>query len=185
MRISIDTEVLKKRGLSLDGFLLLLSEYYNVNLIDTIDNLVSLGLAERSHYKSSLLVLSNNSRDLVARVLVESDERVRDSCIDFDTLAQKLQDIYPDGLKPGTTYSWRGDREEIAYKLRVLVTIHNFNFTEEEATQAVKEYLSSYSNTKYLQLLKYFILRTTDDGEINSLFMTIIENNRQKNENDN
>lgn len=184
MRISIDTEVLKKKGLSLDGFLLLLSEYYNINLTDTIDNLVSSGLAERSHHYSSLLVLSNNSRDLVANALVESDEKVINSPLDFDSLAQKLQDLYPEGLKPGTTYSWRGDTEEIAFKLKVLVAKHNFIFTGEEAIQAVKEYLSSYGNTKYLQLLKYFILRTTDDGEINSLFMTIIENNRQH-ENDN
>lgn len=179
MRITIDTDVLKKEHLTLEGFLLLLTEYYNVNQEDAINNLVTAGLAERSHYPSSLLILSNNTRDLVAQILVKSNEKVCNSPIDFDELAQKLQSLYPEGTKPGTTYSWKGDSEEIAFKLRVLVAIHNFTFTEDEAIKAVKEYISSYGNTKYLQLLKYFILRTDNNGEINSLFMTIIENNRQ------
>ena len=70
-----------------------------------------------------------------------------------------------------------------------MVAKHHFTFTEKEAIDATKEYVNSYEHSdKYLQLLKYFILKTVKEGsdtDISSLFMTIIENNRKKDEMDN
>ena len=114
---------------------------------------------------------------------MESDDRAIKSGLDFSKLADSLRECYPKGNKPRTTYSWQGSTEEIAQKLRILVVKYDFQFTEAEAISAVKEYVASFKNYKYMQLLKYFILKTTDDGQghkmIDSLFMTIIENNRE------
>lgn len=183
MRINIDTDVLQRKGLSLEEFLILLAEYYNVNLKDTIDSLVQKDIVERSNHNSSLVILSNNTRNLVAQVLVESHPNVVNSQIDFGLLATKMQNLYPKGDKPGTSYLWQGDKNEVIFKLQALIAQHGFTYTEEEAMTALQEYLATYKDSKYLQLLPYFILKTTKDGEVNSLFMTLIENNRQNENN--
>lgn len=189
MKISIDVEALYNRGLSLGEFLILLPEYFKVDYGSTIAKLVQEGIAEKNLYGTSPIVLSDNSRDLIAKCLIDSEDCIINSPIDFTSLAYKLQQLYPKGTKPGTTYSWRGNTDDIAFKLKVLVARHHFTFTEKEAIDATKEYVNSYQysehSEKYLQLLKYFILKTTSDTDISSSFMTIIENNRKKNEDSN
>ena len=109
---------------------------------------------------------------------MKSDIKVISSGLDFNTLAARLQGIYPSGIKSGTTYNWRGSNEDIAQKLRTLIAKYNFFFTEEEAVKATKKYVDSFENKEKMQLLKYFILKTKNDGTIDSMFMTIIENDR-------
>lgn len=189
MKFTINTNILSKNNLSLGEFLLLLMGYYEVDYADTFDALVKKGLIEQNLFKSMSAVLSNNSKNLIARILMESDDKAINSGIDFDNLAETLQSLYPKGLKPGTTHEWRGKTEEIAQKLRTLIVKFDFQFTEEEAIAAVKEYVDTFKDYKYMSILRNFILTTRKDSEgrleIESLFMTIIENNRKDNENNN
>lgn len=159
-------------------FLVMLMGFYNVRYKDCFDDLVSKGIIYKNVFDKDSMVLSDNTRNLITNILMKSDKRITSSSIDFTALAKKLQDIYPSGCKSGTTYSWRGDTEAIADKLRALVVVHHFIFTEEEAIKATKEYVGSFENKEDMQLLKYFILKTKRDGEVDSMFMTIIENNR-------
>ena len=189
MKITVNTEVLQKYHLSLSEFLVLLIGYYDIDYRQIVGNLCDNKLVDRDLFNKDAIVLSDNTRILVAKILTESDDRINNCGIkDFDALANSLMECYPSGNKPGTSYSWRGAVDEIAQKLRTIVVKYNFIFTEEEAIAAVKEYVSSFEDQKFMQLLKYFILKTIDDGqghkEIDSLFMTIIENNR-KDESDN
>lgn len=169
MRITIDTNVLHKYNMGWVQFLERLKGFLGVSL---------------ETYRNDALVLSDQSKELVARILTESNPSLKKSPIkDFEGLASKLQDIYPKGNKEGTTYPWRGTVEEIAQKLRVLVAEHDFIYTEEEAINATKQYVDSFKDDRtHMKLLKYFLLRTKD-GEISSDFMTIIENNRNENNN--
>lgn len=178
MKIPINTEVLKKYDLSLGQFLVLLSGLYNLDYSSIQKELEERGLVERNLFSDFPPVLSENSKNLVANIIVESDNRLLDCPIkDFETLAKKLQECYPDGIKPGKTYSWRGDTETIAQKLRALVARCNFTFTEEEAVDAVREYVSYFCPPyTYMHTLRNFLLYSK--GETESLFMTIIENNR-------
>lgn len=176
MRLTIDTDVLGREGLSLGEFLVLLMGFHDVSYKECLDNLVRDGTLDYNAYDHHSMVLSDNVRDMVARLITESDEKVVKSKLDFDSLARKLQEIYPDGNKAGTSYPWRGKAKEIAQKLRVLVARHGFSFTEEEAVKATKEYIGSFKSYDYMLLLKYFILRTKRDGTVDSMFMTIIEN---------
>ena len=182
MKITINTEVLQKENLTLHEFLVMLMGYYGADYMQCFEKLVSAGIIEPNLFNRMDIILSDNTKNLIAKILTESDDRIFNSGIDFEALAKKLQSFYPEGIKSGTTYSWRGKTDEIAQKLRTLVMKFDFSFTEEEAVNAIEEYVSSFKDYKYMQLLKYFILRTTDDGqghrEIDSLFMTIIENNR-------
>ena len=105
----------------------------------------------------------------------------------FRELARKLQECYPEGNKPDTPYSWRSSTEEIALRLRTLVVTYGFEFNEEEAIEATKQYIESFDDYKYIKLLKNFLLKTTIDSqgnnEIDSMFITIIENNRDEDNN--
>lgn len=119
-------------------------------------------------------------------MITEADERLNKSPIkDFYVLARKLMNIYPSGNKSGTSYLWGGTLEEIAQKLMVLVTVHSFIYTEDEAIKATKEYVGSFEGDRsHMKLLKYFLLRTRKtEQEIDSDFMTIIEKNRDENNN--
>lgn len=180
MKITINTEVLQKEGLSLDDFLVLLIGCYYVNYKEVLDRLIDKGIVQPDVFNKMSMVMSNKTRDYMARILTESDSRVIDSGIDFDELARKLQAIYPQGNKPGTTYSWTDKTETIAQKLRTLMVKHDFSFTEEEAIRATKEYVGSFEeDSKRMLILKNFLLRTNViNQEIESMFMTIIENNR-------
>lgn len=180
MRIVIDTSVLSKYSISESDFIILLIGYLKISKEDFNTSLEKY-IKQRfigENYLTKSILLSNNAKDLVAEIITESEAN-RISDIDFDKLAKRLQEIYPKGNKPGTTYEWRGTTREIAQKLRALVVYHHFIFSEEEAVKAIKEYIEFFKgDTKYMQLLKYFILRTVD-GDIDSTFMSIIENNRE------
>ena len=179
MKITIDTEILQRNNLSLGEFLVMLFGYCNVKYKENFDKLVEKNIISKNLFDKDSMVLSNNTRNLVTSILLKSDNRVEESTIDFTELAKKLQDIFPQGYRSGTTYSWRDKTETIAQKLRALVVIHHFSFTEEEALRATKEYVDSFNEDKEkMQLLKYFILKTHSDKNIDSMFMTIIENNR-------
>ena len=179
MKITINTDVLQRNNITLGEFLVLLMGYHDIVYKEQFDKLIRDGTISKNVFNPNEIVLSNNTRDLIAKILMESDEKVINYGIDFEKLASKLQELFPSGYKSGTTYSWRDRTEVIAFKLRTLVAKYGFIFTEEEAIKATKEYIDSFDEDKEkMQLLKYFILKTKKDGEIDSMFMTIIENNR-------
>ena len=184
MKITINTDVLHEENLSLGDFLALLIGYYDLDYKDSFYRMIETELAAPNVFHEDSLILSDNTKDLVARLLMASDDKAKNSGIDFNSLAKKLQSIYPSGVKPGTTYSWRDTENIIALKLMTLFVKYDFAFTEEEAIKATEEYVNSFKdNQNRMMLLKYFILKTTksDDGlnDVNSTFMTFIENNRQ------
>ena len=182
MKITIDMDVLKRHGFTWPEFQGLLAAYAGYPLDREQKSLEEKGLVQRDLFRSFPPVLPDNTKDLVAAILMESDEKAKASGIDFDGLARKLIDIYPKGNKPGTTYSFGGTPKEIAQKLRVLVVRYNFMFTEEEAIEATKEYVGQFKEYKHMHLLRNFLLKTLRDEyghiEIDSMFMTIIENHR-------
>lgn len=179
MKLSIDTQVLNKYNISPGEFLAILFPYLGIRYTSSYGDTVIKKLAEVDLTAPNELILSDNSKNLVSKVLVESSDKLHASPVkDFDTLALTLQEIYPRGNKPGTSYPWRSSTEEIAQKLRTLVVVHDFIFTEDEAISAARHYVEQFSDNKsHMKLLKYFLLRTKD-AEIESDFMTIIENNR-------
>lgn len=183
MNITINTKILQRHNLSLGEFLLMLIGYFEIDLDECHSTILKKALAERNVMKNMGIILSNNNKDLVAQILLESNEKVINSDIDFEDLAIKLMNCYPQGNKPGTTYPWKGTIDVITHKLMTLVAVYDFTFTPEEAIQATKEYVSSFKQPdSSMLLLRSFILttkKTSDDKDITSLFMTYIENNRE------
>ena len=96
----------------------------------------------------------------------------------YDNLAKKLQELFPKGKKPGTNYMWRDSYSIIARKLRTVIKKFGIGFTDEEAILATKKYVDSFKGDyRYMQLLKYFILKKdTTTLEENSQFLSYLEN---------
>lgn len=179
MKITINTEVLQKENLSLGEFLVLLMGFYDISYTKSLEKVLKKKAVLPDVFHRLEVVMSDNAKDYVARILTESDDKIIHSNIDFTDLAGKLQAIYPKGNKPGTTYFWRGWTKEITQKLMTLVAKYDFSFTEEEAIKATREYVNSFEDRKKMMVLKNFILKTnTNNQEMESMFMTIIENNR-------
>jgi hypothetical protein len=181
-KVSINKDVLEKNNLSMDEFLVLLLTYNKANIQEVKQSLVEKGLADFSVYDDEL-VISSTTKDLITSITIDSDVKVISKDKEFKELADKLKELFPKGKKAGTTYMWRDSTAVIARKLKTLVVKYDYQFTEEQAIKATKAYVESFNGDyTYMQLLKYFILKTLPDGEIKSDFMSYIENEGDEND---
>ena len=90
----------------------------------------------------------------------------------FSTLAEKLRDLWPQGEKDGK-YPWRDSTKNLRVRLEFLWKERKFKdkYTLEQCLTAARRYLSQFeTNTKYMQVLKYFIFKqgkiVGQDGKI-------------------
>lgn len=181
-KVSINKDVLEKNNLSMDEFLVLLLTYNKANIREVKQSLVEKGLADFSVFDDEL-VISSTTKDLITSITIDSDVKVLSKDKEFKELADKLKELFPKGKKAGTTYMWRDSTAVIARKLKTLVVKYDYQFTEEQAIRATKAYVESFNGDyTYMQLLKYFILKSLPDGEIKSDFMSYIENEGQEDE---
>lgn len=181
-KVSINKDVLEKNNLSMDEFLVLLLTYNKANIQEVKQSLVEKGLADFSVFDEDL-VISSTTKDLITSITIDSDVKVLSKDKEFKELADKLKELFPKGKKAGTTYMWRDSTAVIARKLKTLVVKYDYQFTEEQAIKATKAYVESFNGDyTYMQLLKYFILKSLPDGEIKSDFMSYIDNEGQEDE---
>lgn len=181
MKISINEKVLSENNLTLNEYLILLFNTRGGDMHQCISSLIEKGWANRDLFDDTKIVLSDNNRTRVLDVMLDSDKLVESKQDEFNDLANKLREIFPEGRKPGTTYSWRGSTIEVARKLKNLVVKYGCEFTANEAIEATKAYVEHWKNDpKYMKLLKYFILKTprNNDGdvEVQSDLMAYIQN---------
>ena len=181
MKLTIDQTILDKNGLTLEEFLVLYLGAKDVDIASVSQSLIAKGLADKDLFSNGRIVVSDKVKDLVSTISIDSDKNVIDKDSEFTDLATELRGIYPAGRKDGTTYMWRGTTTEVAKKLKTLVVKYGFTINREDVIKATKEYVSSFNgNYKYMQLLKYFILKTDrSTGEIRSDFMSYIDNENQ------
>jgi hypothetical protein len=186
MKLTINTDTLEKHNLSLSQFVVLLTSYFNLDYGKSQEELEAKGMVQRNLFRDFPPVISNNIKNLVAQIIIDSDDKMLSCPIkDFDALAEKLMECFPEGIKAGKTYPWRGDKETVSLKLKTLVTKYDFSFTEEEAIAATKEYVNAFQPPyAYMHTIRNFLLyvKQEENGryEIESQFMSIIENNRNK-----
>ena len=184
MKLTIDQTILDKNGLTLEEFLVLFLSAREVDIGVISQSLVAKGLADKDLFSSGKLVISDKVKDLVSTIPIESDKNVIDKDSEFTELATELREIYPAGRKDGTTYMWRGTTAEVAKKLKTLVVKYGYTINREDVLKATKEYVNSFNgNYRYMQLLKYFILKSVKDADgnvdIKSELMSLIENSDQ------
>jgi hypothetical protein len=184
MKITIDEVILDKHDLSVEEFMVLYLAAKGVNFKICMENLIAKGLADKNLFEENKIVLSDQVKDLVSTIVIDSDKNVIDKDEEFTELAEELRKLYPSGKKAGTSYMWRGTTIEIARKLKTLVVKYGFSFTKEQVIKATKEYINSFhGNYTRMRLLKYFILKSEKDADDNinviSELMSLIENEGQ------
>ena len=186
MNITINEKILEQYNLSVEEFLILYICSKNYNIKELLDTIIAKGYADKDVFNEYKAVVSDNNKDLIANIIINSDKKIIDKEKDFLVLANKMRELYPSGKKPGTNYSWKDSSIVIAQKLKTLVAKFGCSFTEDEALEATKRYIESFNgNYTYMELLKYFILKTDKaTGDIKSNFMSLIENKEEvKNDN--
>ena len=184
MKLTIDQTILENNNLTLEEFLVLFLSAKEVDIGDISQSLVAKGFADKDLFSSGKLVISDKVKDLISTISIDSDKNVIGKDSEFTELATELREIYPAGRKDGTTYMWRGTTAEVAKKLKTLVVKYGFVINKESVIKATKEYVNSFNgNYRYMQLLKYFILKSVKDADgnvdIKSELMSIIENSGQ------
>ena len=184
MKLTIDQTILDKNNLTIEEFLVLFLSAREVDIGVISQSLVAKGLADKDLFSSGKLVISDKVKDLISTISIDSDKNVIDKDSEFTELATELREIYPAGRKDGTTYMWRGTTAEVAKKLKTLVVKYGYTINREDVLKATKEYVNSFNgNYRYMQLLKYFILKSVNDADgnvdIKSELMSLIENSDQ------
>lgn len=184
MKLTIDQTILNKYNITLEEFLVLFLNAKEVDIKSVTLSLIAKGFANRDLFSKNKIVISDKIKDLISTIVIDSDKNVIDADSEYTNLAVKLREIYPSGRKAGTTYMWRGTTTEVAKKLKTLVVKYGFSLNAEKVIKATKEYVNSFNgNYKYMQLLKYFILKSVRDAdgnvEIKSELMSLIENEGQ------
>lgn len=184
MKLTIDQTILDKNNLTIEEFLVLFLSAREVDIGAISQSLVAKGLADKDLFSSGKLVISDKVKDLISTISIDSDKNVIDKDSEFTELATELREIYPAGRKDGTTYMWRGTTAEVAKKLKTLVVKYGYTLDREKVVKATKDYISSFNgNYRYMQLLKYFILKSVKDAdgntEVKSELMSLIENSGQ------
>ena len=81
----------------------------------------------------------------------------------FEELAEKLRELWPPGEKDGK-YPWRDSVSNLARRLETLWLDRFQNqdkqYTIEQCLTVARKYLAQFENdTKYMKVLKYFILK--------------------------
>lgn len=187
MNISINEDVLNKYHLTLEEFLVLFLCSRECDIEATIKSLTLMGIVDKDLHNPFSAVVSDNTKDIVASIIIDSDSKVINKDEEFNALANKMRDLYPEGKKPGSTYYWRDSVPVISRKLKTLVAKFGVQLTEEKVLSATRRYIESFNgNYTYMQLLKYFILKTDKvTGDIRSELLSYMENEGQDTHNDN
>lgn len=178
MKYVLNLDEIRKGEIPINLALYLISIYFEAEIQNNQleDKARAEGYLTTQYGKTVLTVEGIN---LVEDVFLNSEFKESFSEEDrYDNLAKKLQELFPKGKKPGTNYMWRDSYSIIARKLRTVVKKFGIGFTDEEAILATKKYVDSFKGDyRYMQLLKYFILKKdTTTLEENSQFLSYLEN---------
>lgn len=184
MKITIDEIILNKYNITLDEFLVLYLKTKDVDIGTVTSNLIVKGFADKDKFANNKIVVSNNIKDLITTIIVDSDKNIINKDEEYIDLAIKLREVYPSGRKSGTSYMWRGTTAEVAKKLKTLVVKYGYSLDADKVLKVTKDYVDSFhGNYKYMPLLKYFILKSVMDAdknvEVKSELMSLLENEDQ------
>lgn len=191
MKYTIDEDVCAKHDISLEGLLYLLTLVLNKpitqNTIKEVWNLGCIVIEKAEKDKIISVRLDKAGENLVTEILEDSTNNNSKETIDrYVKLAEKLIALYPKGKKEGTAYMWRDSRAVIAKRLKSLAEglakENGISFTDEQAINATRKYVESFNGDyKFMQLLKYFIWKSSDENirDKNSQLLSYIENEGQ------
>lgn len=179
MKLTIDSKACENNGLTLEEFIILFLFTKKVDINEIINSLVEKKIAGKDLFSDNSLVLGSKTKQLIEKIILESNDSVKNNTERIKNLAKTLQDIYIQGKKAGTQDYFKGSSAEIVQRLKRFFAEYG-EFTDEQIIEATKKYIASFNGDyKFAQLLKYFISKKVD-GERGSRLLSYIENANQK-----
>jgi hypothetical protein len=178
MKLTIDSKACENNGLTLDEFIVLYINAKNIDIQQTMNSIVDKGLANKNLFNNCSLVLGSKTKQLLEKVILDSNVTVKDNIERIKNLAKQLQENYIPGKKAGTQDYFKGSSAEIIQRLKRFFAEYG-EFTDEQIINATKKYVASFNGDyRFAQLLKYFISKKVD-GERGSRLLAYIENAQQ------
>ena len=183
MKLFVDTDKVDK-DIGVDGLLYLTALYLGCVINkETIDKLNNKGLIFINSFKDGItddVSQTKESAEIVEGTYANMEISGKEDDDRFNNLADKLRELFPTGRKPGTQLQWRDSTKIIAQRLKIFVKKFDVKFTEEQAIEATKKYISGFNgNYQFMQVLKYFIMKAgKEDGTsvVNSQLLSYMEN---------
>jgi len=178
MKFTIDTDVVKKLDIPKEVFFHALALYFCKRLPQDLPekanklgyNIKDLGCYFRNHEVVELV------EDVITRSSMDKASQGKD----YRSLARRLINLYPRGLKEGTNRTWRCSEEEVIQKLRFLEYATKKEILPEQAIKATENYLGSFYDLRFMKSLSKFLCTTKnveDDGLAwTSDFLSFMEN---------
>lgn len=183
MKLFVDTDKVDK-DIGVDGLLYLTALYLGCVINkETIDKLNNKGLIFINSFKDGIpddVSPTKESAEIVEGTYANMEISGKEDDDRFNNLADKLRELFPIGRKPGTQLQWRDSTKIIAQRLKIFVKKFDVKFTDEQAIEATKKYISGFNgNYQFMQVLKYFIMKAgKEDGTsvVNSQLLSYMEN---------
>lgn len=159
MVIQIDLDKLKKRDLSVNEYLTMLSIYYegrkqSINYTNRKCDYFTLSSKE-------YIIIDGSTVNLTQKAI----NTIEGSGRDYVTLALAIREVFPKGSKGGK-YPWRGTVKSIVDRLKKLDKTQNLSdYSNEDILKVVNSYVNRFSLTdmdRGMQISSYFIEK---DGE--------------------
>ena len=154
MKITISEDVCSRHKVSLEKILLILLARVSRNIPSALDALLKEDAIRKDEDGYSV---SEGWSDSIDNILVESEtnKETDDRILE---LADKMMEEFPKGRKEGSNQYWRGNKKEIAVRLRKFAKMYGGKWTDIELLKATRRYVQSFNgNYKYMRVLKYFI----------------------------
>ena len=166
MKITIDEAVCKKHNLSF-------AEVIGLLFVRSTDN-AYLHLAQFIQEKKVVpvgdpddeqLLITSRWDDEVSAILLESDASIP-PVEEVQALAMKMREIFPKGIKTGSS-AWRGNVREITLRLQKFFKTYGAQYSPEDILSATQRYVDHFNGDyRYMRILKYFIMKSeTKTGE--------------------
>lgn len=158
MKITIDDKIVEQKGLSLEEFLFLLfMKISNTSHSEIFEKLLQ---ENKIYYNNEArqTLLMDKTDDLVQTILLDS-EKSKPEIEREELLAIKMQEIFPQGKKEGTSQYFRGNKKEVTLKIKKFLKLYG-HYTDEQILEATRKYVDSFNgNYTYMRVLKYFIIK--------------------------
>jgi len=177
MKITIDEAVCKKHNLSFAeviGLLLVRNTDNAYSLLEKLENeekIVKVGIPLQEN-----ILITGRWDDEVSAIVLESDNTIP-SVESLTELASKLREVFPKGMKVGSS-AWRGNIREITLRLQKFFKLYGTQYTFDQIFDATKRYVETFNGDySRMRILKYFILKhDKETGEDISDLANFLEN---------
>lgn len=167
MKLNFNTTHMEFLDLELKDVLLMmvikLNEFPRINTIsqEAIEKLIKKQYIQYS-MRACGYILTELGETRLHEIQTEPEEQedVGKKDKEITDLVEKMRELFPAGTKTGTT-AWRGNRREVASRLKKFFKLYGAKYSSEEIIDATRRYVDSFNGDyKFMRVLPYFIMKS-------------------------